>query len=141
MEALAADVAKSLRSGDVMLLSGPLGAGKTTFVQALAKALGVEGKVTSPSYTIAAEYDVKHHPTVTKLVHVDLYRLSEEKVGSDVSVRTVLEEVTLPGRLTVIEWADRLGSTPRMRGVKLRFEHGSTPGERVVTVGDNGAKT
>lgn len=142
---LAAEISHSLRGGDVLLLSGPLGSGKTTFVQALASLLGVKEKVNSPSYTIAAEYDVPDHPTITKLVHVDLYRLPEERAGSDVAVQAVLEECTQPGRLTVIEWADRLSRTPafagQVRGVKLRFEHGSTPGERVVTVGDNGAKT
>lgn len=142
MGKFAADIAKTLKSGDVLLLSGPLGAGKTTFVQALAKALGVAGTVASPSYTIAAEYEVKDHPTIEKLVHVDLYRLSED-AGSDVAVQAIWEEVGQTGRLTVIEWADRLSRTPafagQVRGVKLRFKHGSTPNERIVTVHTNGS--
>lgn len=131
MYEFAVGVVKQLHPGDVLLLSGPLGAGKTTFVQALAKALGVEGKVASPSYTIAAEYEVKNHPMIQRLVHMDLYRLAVEGAANDVAVRAVLEEIGEPGRLTVIEWAERLGElTPAGRW--LRFEHGETENERLV---------
>lgn len=144
MGKVAAEVAKDVKNGGVLLLSGPLGSGKTTFVQALAKILGVEVTVASPSYTIAAEYEVKNHGAITKLVHVDLYRLSED-AASDVAVQMVLEEVGEPGRLTVIEWAERLPVKSLRdhgaRGRWLHFKHGSTPNERVVTVQTNGEKT
>ena len=70
-EAIAARLAASLRAGDVVLVSGELGAGKTTFVRGAARALGVTRAVTSPTFTIAHRYD--GDPPVT---HLDLYRMA-----------------------------------------------------------------
>jgi tRNA threonylcarbamoyladenosine biosynthesis protein TsaE len=69
-EALGADLALSLRPGDVVLLEGELGAGKTTFVRGAARALGVTGPVTSPTFTIGQRY-----PAPTPVAHLDLYRI------------------------------------------------------------------
>lgn len=136
MEEFAAEVTQNLRGGEVLLLSGPLGAGKTTFTQALARALGVKDKVNSPSYTIAAEYVVSSHPAIKKLVHVDLYRLPEHSAGNDPAVRDFLERVDEPGRLTVIEWAERLSPVKSLRGhgVTIKFDYGSMADERVIEV-------
>jgi len=75
---LAADLAPLLGAGDLLLLDGPLGAGKTFFVQALARALGLlpEARVTSPTFTLVHE-----HATEPRLVHADLYRLSDDERG------------------------------------------------------------
>ena len=78
--ALAKEVAATLRPGDVVCLEGDLGAGKTTFTQGLAKALGVEGRVTSPTFCIVQEHRAKS-PAPGRpglLVHMDLYRLHGE---------------------------------------------------------------
>lgn len=136
MRELAAESLRRASRGGVLLLSGPLGAGKTTFVQALAEELGVTETVNSPSYTIAAEYAVTGHPTITRLVHIDLYRLAQEEAVQDVAVQAVLDEVGEPGRLTVIEWAERLPVKSLRdhgaRGRWIRFQHGATEGERLV---------
>ncbi len=133
VQALAQELAARLRGGEVWLLSGPLGAGKTTFVQALARELGVQDIVNSPTYTIAAEYAVPDHNFIKTLVHVDLYRLSEH-AGGDPAVRDVLERAGKE-RLTVIEWAERLGeSVPA--GTWIRFDYGDEAGERVVMLDD-----
>ena len=130
MEEFAAEVTQNLHGGEALLLSGPLGSGKTTFTQTLARALGVKDKVNSPSYTIAAEYVISSHPAIKKLIHVDLYRL-ESNAAADPAVRDFLEQVGEPGRLTVIEWAERLGdSAPK--GKWLKFDYGSTESERVA---------
>lgn len=68
-EGIAADLAASLRPGDVVTVSGELGAGKTTFVRGAARALGVIGRVTSPSYTIG-----NRHRGAVDVSHLDLYR-------------------------------------------------------------------
>lgn len=66
----AKDFAKTLKSGDVVLLTGDLGAGKTTFVKAVAKELGFDGLVTSPTFTLLNEYSAK-----MPIYHFDMYRL------------------------------------------------------------------
>lgn len=137
MQEFAAEVTQKLMGGEVLLLSGPLGAGKTTFTQALARALGITETVNSPSYTIVGEYIVQSHPVIKKLVHTDLYRL-EEHAADDPAVRDVLEQVREPGRLTVIEWAERLGDSAPKSGKWIMFDYGSTADERVVTVETNG---
>lgn len=95
MRALGADVAAVLRPGDVVVLDGPLGAGKTTFTQGIGRALGVRGQVTSPTFVIA-----RMHPGPgPALVHVDAYRL-----GSAVEVDDLDLEADLAAAVTVVEW-------------------------------------
>ena len=88
-----------LRAGDLVLLTGPLGAGKTTLVQGLGAALGVRGPVTSPTFVIA-----RVHPSLTggpSLVHVDAYRLGGLAEVDDL-------DLDLSGSVTVVEWGEGL---------------------------------
>lgn len=78
MSEMAAVLAATIRPGDVIALDGPLGAGKTTFSQQFAKVLGVQETVSSPTFVLIQEYQSGRIP----LVHVDLYRLGEEKAHS-----------------------------------------------------------
>lgn len=96
MQAHAASLITELRAGDWVLLTGPLGAGKTTWTRGLLKAAGWTEAVRSPTYNLLHPY-----PTLPPILHADLYRLnSAEGVG--------LEEY-LDSHLCVIEWPDRLG--------------------------------
>jgi tRNA threonylcarbamoyladenosine biosynthesis protein TsaE len=128
---LAATVASALEVGDAVILTGELGAGKTTFVQGLAKAWGVRDDVTSPTYTIVSEYAAEAGG-VSMLVHVDLYRLSRHQAETDPAVRDVLARAGEPGRVTVIEWADKLEEASVPGAVRFKFHHGALPEERVV---------
>lgn len=111
--AAGAQLAPALRIGDVVLLSGELGAGKTAFVRGLARALGVpEEDVTSPTFTLVQEYRAPH----TVLFHVDLYRLSPREV-EDLG----LDEMTGEG-IVAIEWPDRWVDPPPA-AYDVRIEH------------------
>ena len=85
--------------GNVIELVGDVGAGKTTFVRGLAKGLGVEEEVTSPSFTISKMYACKNGKN---LVHYDFYRLSEPAIMSE----DLLEKINDPDNIVVVEWAD-----------------------------------
>ncbi|MBI4897204.1 MAG: tRNA (adenosine(37)-N6)-threonylcarbamoyltransferase complex ATPase subunit type 1 TsaE [Actinobacteria bacterium] len=95
-ERVAADVARRLRPGDVVLLTGDLGAGKTTFVRGAAHALGVEGRVTSPTFAIGNVYPAGSGD----VAHVDLYRL-DALDGTD---EAVLDDYLDERRVAFVEW-------------------------------------
>src|SRR3989338_1698275 len=80
LQVLAAELLPELIRARVGLLSGELGTGKTTFVQGVAKALGVDRAVRSPTYTLINEYKVRH-PDIDHLIHIDLYRLGHVDVA------------------------------------------------------------
>lgn len=88
----------------VIGLSGPLGAGKTTFVQMVAKELGVTATVPSPTFTLVRPYEMTH-PIFKRLIHIDAYRLT------DADARGIgWEEYTRnPDNLIIVEWPENLG--------------------------------
>lgn len=126
---LAQEILPQLKEKKVLLLSGDLGSGKTTFTKALAKELGVEEEITSPTFTIASEYSAGNFV----LAHVDLYRLAEN-AAHDPAVVDVLERMNDENRLTVIEWAEYLGEAAPQGALHLSFAHGETEQSRIVTI-------
>ena len=96
-----------LAGGEILLLSGPLGAGKTVFVKGLAAALGLDpAEVSSPSFTLVNRHDAGR----LLLYHIDLYRLDE---GATAAHAVDLDELLADERaVIVIEWAERMGRYP-----------------------------
>ena len=100
--ALARAVTAELRPGSVVLLSGELGAGKTTFTKALAEAVGVEEEVTSPTFTIMRPYEAQFSFGPASLLHLDAYRLGGPEPFDDLGLFELLDS----GAVAVIEWGD-----------------------------------
>lgn len=94
-EALGERLAADLRPGDVVVVSGDLGAGKTTLVRGACRALGVEGPVTSPTFTIGRRYDGR-----VPISHLDLYRLE----GLEEEEPALLDDYLDPGSVAFVEW-------------------------------------
>ena len=119
-ERLAAGLAARLRAGDVVLVSGDLGAGKTTFVRGAARALGVIEPVTSPTFTIGQRYagDVP-------VSHLDLYRLAGGFDGEDPGL---LEDYLTPDAIVFVEWPDVAGG--ELDRVALRVQMSHAGGDR-----------
>jgi tRNA threonylcarbamoyladenosine biosynthesis protein TsaE len=97
-EAVAEALGAHLAIGDVVVLTGDLGAGKTTFTKGLARALGVTQRVTSPTFTIVQEYDGR-----VPVAHVDVYRLERIQELHDFGFEEMLED-----RVTIIEWGEAI---------------------------------
>lgn len=95
---------ESSQTAHVVGLVGDLGAGKTTFVQALAKELGAEAAVTSPTYVLVQRYAI-HHPVFSSLVHIDAYRLHPEEVHTIAWDRYAND----PKNLILVEWPEKMG--------------------------------
>ncbi|MEO6793329.1 MAG: tRNA (adenosine(37)-N6)-threonylcarbamoyltransferase complex ATPase subunit type 1 TsaE [Mycobacterium sp.] len=114
-----------LRAGDVVVLSGPLGAGKTVLAKGIAAALDVEGPVTSPTYVLAREHRPRRAGTPA-MIHVDLYRLL------DVSGLDLLAELDsldldteLDDAVVVVEWGEGLAERLSERHLDIRLDRGS----------------
>lgn len=97
--AVAGTIARALRPGDVVALTGELGAGKTCFVQGAASSLGVAERVTSPSFVLRREYRGR-----IPMIHLDIYRLETLAEVVDLG----FEEIFDPDRVTFIEWGDAM---------------------------------
>lgn len=119
---IARSIAAGLKPGDAIGLIGELGSGKTCFVQGLARALGIEGYIKSPSFTIINLYEAK-----TPLCHVDLYRIE----GSTDLESVGLEEYLGSDCITVIEWVDRAPEILADLAFVIRLEHAGGDKRRV----------
>lgn len=129
-QAVAASLAAVLRPGDVILLEGDLGAGKTTFTQGLARALGVGEAVTSPTFVLMNIY-----PTDAgfDLVHVDVYRLDRLSEVVDLALPEMIED----GSVVVVEWGERAAAALSGEHLRVRIE-ADQDGERTVTLEPSG---
>jgi tRNA threonylcarbamoyladenosine biosynthesis protein TsaE len=128
-EALGAELAAGLRGGDIVLVRGELGSGKTTLVRGAARALGVCDAVTSPTFSIGHRYRAGN----ITVSHLDLYRLG----GLDGEDPALLDDYLGPGRIAFVEWPLEEGSA--FANVRLRVTLSHRGGDRrSVEVGNGG---
>lgn len=116
MQQLGMDLARSLRVGDVVLLHGDLGAGKTTLTQGVAAGLGIDGPVQSPTFTLVREHDALD----MRLYHLDLYRLSEPDELEDIGYEVYINP---PDGISLIEWPERADDWLPERFLLVQIEH------------------
>jgi len=146
---LAKQFSKSLRGGEVVLLLGDLGSGKTTFVKGLAQALGIKEKITSPTFVLMHTHCVTRYlptlPTgrqagqagklhVTRFVHVDAYRLKTAQGLLDIGLGDWLgrQDTTV-----LIEWGEKIKPLLRRKKIKfteIKFQHGQKENERIIKI-------
>ncbi|GGK77571.1 tRNA threonylcarbamoyladenosine biosynthesis protein TsaE [Sphaerisporangium melleum] len=133
MWALGEQIARLLRPGDLVVLSGPLGAGKTTLVQGIAEGLKVRGPITSPTFVIA-----RVHPSLTggpALVHADAYRL-----GGALEVDDLDLDASLDDSVTVVEWGEGLVEGLTDDRLEIAIERAGEGDERLVRLRGVGAR-
>jgi tRNA threonylcarbamoyl adenosine modification protein YjeE len=112
-------LAGCLRDGDVVLLHGDLGAGKTTLAKGIAAALGVENVVSSPSFSLVNEYDTRPGAAVTRLYHLDLYRLRSEDDLASIGFDDFMAPVE---GITLVEWPERASTALPERFLLVEIE-------------------
>jgi tRNA threonylcarbamoyladenosine biosynthesis protein TsaE len=122
---LAAAIAEVARAGDVILLAGDLGAGKTAFVQGFGRGLGVDEPITSPTFTLAHEYEGRLH-----VHHVDVYRLEHLAEVFDIGLPELLDD----DAVVIVEWGDVIVPAIPNDYLEVRLELGDDDDDRVITL-------
>jgi tRNA threonylcarbamoyladenosine biosynthesis protein TsaE len=122
-EAAGAELAKRLTAGDVVLVTGELGSGKTTFVRGAARALGVEGPVTSPTFTIGHVL-----PGRVEVAHLDLYRLGSLAREDP----ALLDDYLTDERVAFVEWPAVAEPELRRVAARVRLEHAGGDRRRIT---------
>jgi tRNA threonylcarbamoyladenosine biosynthesis protein TsaE len=122
-EAAGAELARALTPGDVVLVSGELGSGKTTFVRGACRALGVEGPVTSPTFTIGQVLGES-----PEIAHLDLYRLGS-LAGEDPAL---LEDYLTPERVAFVEWPEVAEPALQRVTARVLLEHAGGNRRRIT---------
>jgi tRNA threonylcarbamoyladenosine biosynthesis protein TsaE len=124
-----AAIASALEPGDVVLLAGPLGAGKTQLAKGIAEGLGVEETVVSPTFTIAREYEGRGEPRM-RMLHVDVYRLDQAQEVLDLGLEDLAISATGESpagevdAVTVVEWGDAVEGLLPSEQLLVRLELG-----------------
>lgn len=128
---IAQEFARHVQGGDVVVLMGDLGAGKTTFAQAFARSLGVTARVKSPTYTVLQEY-IADFQNIRRFVHLDLYRFSRAEELAALELDTYRSADTV----MMIEWPERVGVEVLQPQWIVKLGHrGAT--EREITIREN----
>lgn len=154
----AARLARSVRPPKVIALEGDLGAGKTTFTQGFARALGIKERIQSPTFVLMKVYDIsqtslrgasatKQSPRLSRparsgarndgtrgfghLIHIDCCRLGPPKDLAHLGFKNLLKD---KDAIILIEWADRIRKLLPRRTLRIKFKHGKNPHERMILI-------
>lgn len=117
------DIAQNLAGKNVLALYGNLGSGKTTFVQGLAKNLGIEQKIISPTFIIVRRYEIPINSTIQQFnnfYHIDLYRIENKKDLDGLGLGEILNDQS---NLVAIEWPEKIDKLLPNNTIKFYFEY------------------
>ncbi|MEI6729955.1 MAG: tRNA (adenosine(37)-N6)-threonylcarbamoyltransferase complex ATPase subunit type 1 TsaE [Pseudomonadota bacterium] len=130
MQASARKLAKTLKPGDVILLEGEVGAGKTTFARALIEEISIEPcEVTSPTFNLMQSYDVKDaNGKYATLWHLDLYRLKSSQEAQELGLDDIWQHIVL------IEWAEIIEDLIPPNYIKIKIDLGANAEQRSLTI-------
>ncbi|MDQ4069575.1 MAG: tRNA (adenosine(37)-N6)-threonylcarbamoyltransferase complex ATPase subunit type 1 TsaE [Actinomycetota bacterium] len=123
--ALAAEIATLAAPGDLVVLAGDLGTGKTAFAQGFARGLGVKEQVTSPAFILVRTYEGR-----LPMIHLDVYRLDQMQELVDLGIAELLDQ----GGVTLVEWGDAVTPALPADFLEVRLETAEGPDDRVITV-------
>jgi tRNA threonylcarbamoyladenosine biosynthesis protein TsaE len=114
--------AKKLKGGEVLALYGDLGSGKTTFMQGLAKGLGITKNIISPTFIIMRTYEIgiKDKERIKNLYHLDLYRIENEEQAVDLGLKELMGDVE---NIVAIEWPDKIENLLPEKRITIHFEY------------------
>jgi tRNA threonylcarbamoyladenosine biosynthesis protein TsaE len=121
-------VASWLQAGDVVLLHGDLGAGKTTLAQGVAVGLGIEGLISSPSFVLINEYEIATGRIPGRLFHVDLYRLQDEADLESIGYAEIIAPIE---SVALVEWPERARAFLPHHYLLIEFTFGETDRRRM----------
>ncbi len=118
-KALGQETIKIINSRHVIALYGELGSGKTTFVQGLAKGLGIRGRITSPTFTIIRKHQFKTQ-SPKAFYHIDLYRLDRKEEIKDLGMEEIFND---PKNIIAVEWAEKIKDQLPEKRIEIYFEY------------------
>lgn len=134
-QAIALSLAKQLKGGEILALHGELGAGKTTFVQALAKGLRINKRIISPTFVIVRQYRIRNHESrIMNFYHIDLYRIEKAKEIEGLGLGEIMND---PQNIVAIEWAEKLGNLLPKKRINIYFEYLSDNKRKIRVVKSN----
>lgn len=122
-------LSKKLKGGEVIALSGELGAGKTVLVKGMAAGLGIKRTISSPTFLLLRVYRVRGHKKIRHFVHVDAYRVKHPAELLDAGLGDYLGQ---PDTVAIIEWADRVRTLLPERRVDIQLKLGATQNRRQI---------
>jgi len=124
-------LSKSLKGGEVLALSGNLGAGKTVLIKGIASGLGIKKPVTSPTFVLMKVYNVKNSKIkIKQLVHIDCYRTSGK---DEIEAIGALDYFNQPDTITVIEWAEKIKNILPKKTINIKIKIGKL-NKREITI-------
>ncbi len=120
---LGLEIAKKVKDGGIIALYGNLGSGKTTFVQGLARGLGIKGKIISPTFIIVRKYElgIKNKELGAKnFYHIDLYRVEDEKDITGLGLDEIISDLE---NIVAIEWPEKIEKILSDQRINMHFEY------------------